>query len=225
MPRRLNAPHNRPESRSDGAALTTVTLLALHRERAGEIRDRLREFAAVPPGEYLYELLYCLLTPQSSALNAGSVVSLLRGRNFMASPFDPEPVLADRRHYIRFHRTKAKRLLEAHRMFRTIAEHLDGGRSPAGIRAWLVRNVGGLGMKEASHFLRNIGRRDLAILDRHILRNLVRAGILEKIPKTLTEKSYLSIEKKFSDFALGTGIPMDELDLLFWSLETGQILK
>jgi len=37
---------------------------------------------------------------------------------------------------------------------------------------WLVKNLTGLGYKEAGHFLRNIGSGKIAILDRHILRNL-----------------------------------------------------
>ena len=77
----------------------------------------------------------------------------------------------------------------------------------------------------ASHFLRNIGYRDLAILDRHILKNLVRFRVMRGLPKTLTPKRYLFIENRFQRFARQIGIPMDELDLLFWSIETGEILK
>jgi N-glycosylase/DNA lyase len=93
------------------------------------------------------------------------------------------------------------------------------------LRLWLVNQVRGLGWKEASHFLRNVGHRDLAILDRHILRNLIRTGVLRRLPKTLTAKRYAAIEAKFRDFAGQVGIPMDELDLLFWSMETGTVLK
>jgi N-glycosylase/DNA lyase len=88
-----------------------------------------------------------------------------------------------------------------------------------------VKNVKGLGWKEASHFLRNIGHRNLAILDRHILRNLKRHGVIKSLPKTLTPKRYLVIEQKFMEFSSTIGITMDELDLLFWSRETGEILK
>ena len=93
------------------------------------------------------------------------------------------------------------------------------------LRAWLVANVKGLGLKEASHFLRNIGRRDLAILDRHILKNLRYHGLLRTLPRTLNVRRYLATERRFRCFAAEVGIPMDELDLLFWSRETGQILK
>ncbi|MEK9139334.1 MAG: DNA lyase, partial [Bacteroidota bacterium] len=92
-------------------------------------------------------------------------------------------------------------------------------------RAWLVKNVKGLGWKEASHFLRNIGHHNLAILDRHILKNLKRHNVIRTLPKTLTAKRYLTIEKKFLAFSQHLGISMDELDLLFWSRETGEILK
>ncbi|HXX65011.1 MAG TPA: DNA lyase, partial [Bacteroidota bacterium] len=89
----------------------------------------------------------------------------------------------------------------------------------------LVANVDGLGWKEASHFLRNIGHRDLAILDRHILRNLRRYGVIGSLPKSLTAARYLKIERKFLQFARAIGLSIDELDLLFWSRETGAILK
>jgi N-glycosylase/DNA lyase len=85
--------------------------------------------------------------------------------------------------------------------------------------------VKGLGWKEASHFLRNIGHLNLAILDRHILRNLKRHDVLRTLPRTLTPKRYLTIEGQFARFADTIGITMDELDLLFWSHETGEILK
>jgi len=101
---------------------------------------------------------------------------------------------------------------------------LQTGDSRA-LRAWLVAKVNGLGWKEASHFLRNIGHRNLAILDRHILRNLVRIRVIRSLPTTLTPSRYLAIERAFLLFADKFDIPMDELDLLFWSKETGKIMK
>ncbi len=86
-------------------------------------------------------------------------------------------------------------------------------------------HVDGLSLKEASHFLRNIGARDLAIIDRHILTHLVACGVLRRKPRTLTARRYFAIERRFQRFSRDVGIPMDELDLLFWSKETGVILK
>jgi N-glycosylase/DNA lyase len=84
----------------------------------------------------------------------------------------------------------------------------------------------GFGLKEASHFLRNIGSEfDLAILDRHIIKNLLRYGVIDEIPKSLTKKQYLMIEERMKKFSKKIGIPLAELDLLFWSEETGEIFK
>ena len=93
-------------------------------------------------------------------------------------------------------------------------------------REWLVENIKGIGYKEASHFLRNIGfGKDLAILDVHILKNLKEYKVIQKIPKSLTKKEYLKIENKFRDFCRRIKIPMNELDLLLWSKETGFVFK
>jgi N-glycosylase/DNA lyase len=95
------------------------------------------------------------------------------------------------------------------------------------LREWLVKNVKGIGMKEAGHFIRNMGlsNNQLAILDVHILKNLKEFGIIEKIPKSLTKKEYLKIEDRMREFSKKIGIPLDELDLLLWSKETGFIFK
>ncbi len=189
------------------------------------IRTRLAEFASVPPQEYFYELVYCLLTPQSSAVNAAKVVALLRDADARRLELSLPEVLGDRRHYIRFHNTKARRITGVRSRISEVVVAIQNTNDSAELRQWLVDNVDGFGLKEASHFLRNIGRRNLAILDRHILRNLLRYRIIRSLPKTLTPKRYFLIEEKFLRFAGKSGISMDELDLLFWSRETGQILK
>lgn len=200
-------------------------LLNLYLEKKSVIRQRLEEFTKVQPSEYFYELVYCLLTPQSSAVNAARAVELLRQCDFSNRTVDPVPLLHQKEFYIRFHRTKGKHLIAIKEQFPIIAQHLVNGTPSKQLREWLVKNVKGIGYKEASHFLRNIGHRNLAILDRHILKSLVRVGLLRSLPKTLTPKRYCAIEKKFQKFALRIEISMDELDLLFWSMETGKILK
>jgi len=200
-------------------------LQALFAERKGAIRQRLADFASVRPDDHIYELAYCLLTPQSSAVNAALTIDQLKRANFFSTDVNPAPILSSKAHYIRFHNTKARHLEQAKLKFPEIAAKLANGSTGPELREWLVNNVKGLGWKEASHFLRNIGHRNLAILDRHILKNLVRHRIIRALPKTLTPKRYLAIEARFAHFAMHTGISMDELDLLFWSRETGEILK
>lgn len=205
--------------------LSIEELRSIHARERDAIRERLGEFSRVPVNEYFYELLYCLLTPQSSAVNAGKAVETLRRHTLHAADVDPEPLLHGNEYYIRFHKTKTRHILRMKQQFPEILDRCRSRTEGFSLRFWLVENVHGLGWKEASHFLRNIGYRDLAILDRHILRNLIRTGVLKKLPESLTPKRYLSIERRFGVFATKCGIPMDELDLLFWSMETGEILK
>jgi N-glycosylase/DNA lyase len=196
-----------------------------YRKRRKEIQFRLESFQQVKTKEYFYELAYCLLTPQSKAEHAEKAVAVLRAKDFERKEFNTELLLHQKDFYIRFHKTKAKHLAEMKRQFPTILEQCTNGNSSVELRAWLVKNVKGLGWKEASHFLRNIGHRNLAILDRHILKNLVRTGVLKEAPKTLSAKLYLEIEQKFLRFSDEVGISMDELDLTFWCMETGKVLK
>jgi N-glycosylase/DNA lyase len=195
------------------------------RARQRMIRKRLNDFAAVRPEHYFYELVYCLLTPQSSAVNAGKAVEALRASGLFERDIEPSSLLHQEGFYIRFHNTKGGHIKEAKNRFAEIAMVLGNGHSSVDLRKWLALNVKGLGWKEASHFLRNIGHRNLAILDRHILKNLKRHNVIRSLPKTLTPKRYLAIEQKFMAFSEYAGVSMDELDLLFWSRETGEILK
>ena len=197
----------------------------IYSEQQSAIHNRLTAFARIKPSEYFYELAYCLLTPQSSAVNSDKVITILKEKKFEIRDIDPELILRSKDCYIRFHKNKSSYLITLKNQFPFIAEHISKISSSTELRQWLVMNVRGLGWKESSHFLRNIGFRNLAILDRHILRNLLRFRVIYELPNTLTAKNYLKIEEKFLKFSKRVRIPMDELDLLFWSIETGEILK
>lgn len=201
-------------------------LTADHALKRTAIRRRLAEFRTIKPQQYFYELVYCCMTPQSSAVNATKAQHALTVYNFQNEDIDPEPLLYQKDYYIRFHKTKAKLLLEMKSNYSVIHSIIINGMGAFEKREWLVRNVKGLGLKEATHFLRNIGMNDgMAILDRHILKNLKKHNVIRSLPKTLTKKKYLTIERRFQKFANEIGIPIDELDLVFWSNEAGEILK
>lgn len=190
------------------------------------IKKRLSEFSKVKNKEIhrisdlqqaaredvFYELCFCILTPQSNAKRCDLAIQMLRKENFKQRNINPVKFLKTN---TRFHNNKAKYLIEMKKKFPSIELK----------REFLVKNIKGLGLKEASHFLRNIGYRDLAILDRHILKNLHKYGVIKEVPEALTEKKYYEIEEDFKKFADKVKIPMDELDLLFWSMETGEVFK
>lgn len=87
------------------------------------------------------------------------------------------------------------------------------------------KGIKGLGYKEASHFLRNIGFKGYAILDKHILNSLLEFNVIDEIKLPMKRNTYREIEQKMKLFSNEIKIPMDELDLLLWSRKTGRILK
>jgi len=190
-----------------------------------KINERLLDFSKVPENEYFYELCYCLCTPQSSAVSAAKAVERLKVLDFLTKQFNPVEILMNPRHYIRFHNTKSNRLLLIFSYFDDLLRVLSSGLSASDKRLWLLENVNGFGLKECSHFLRNIGYRNLAILDRHVLKHLVFCDVLKEVPKISGTKKYFEIEMMFKQFSNRVNISVDELDLLFWSYETGKILK
>jgi len=207
-------------------------LQSLYRERKDAIQKRLSEFRQVmkwSDNEVFGELVFCLLTPQSSAKVCWDAVSKLKQESLLlrGRAVDLEPHLAQ----VRFGESKARYIVEAREMFAKnnglqLKSRIESFYNPFELREWLVENVKGLGYKEASHFLRNVGLgEDFAILDRHILRNLASLQVIPEIPISLTKKRYLEIEEKLRRFAAEIGIPMADLDLLFWSKETGWIFK
>ncbi len=197
-------------------------LYTKYQKRKPEIQQRLQEFKQVKGDDIFYELCFCILTPQSSGFRADECIQELKKLDFLNNKINPKPILKKK---IRFHNNKTKYLLELKKKYHALLDQLKKEKNALALRAFLLKNVKGYGLKECSHFLRNIGYENLAILDRHILRNLNRHNAIKEIPKSLTEKKYLEIEEKFKEFSKKVKIPMDHLDLFFWSEETGKVFK
>lgn len=201
-------------------------LAVLYAERADEIRRRLDDFARVERSRWFYEMCFCLMTPQSSAVHASMVQSELESIDFLSNGQDVVEILRMPDRYIRFHHTKHARLHRARSDWSRIESVIAATDVPARDRRNALREmVDGFGMKESSHFLRNIGLRGLAIIDRHLLTNMVACRIFDDIPSVSTTKRYLDVEQRFGAYCEAIGIDMDEVDLLFWCAQTGHILK
>jgi N-glycosylase/DNA lyase len=201
-------------------------LQAQYRDQKNKIIQRLEDFKNVPEDQYFYELLFCLLTPQSSAVHCNAAANALKDAGFRECDIDPEPYLApSETGYVRFHKTKARRLLALKDSYADTHSALATYSNDKELRSFLVKNVNGIGYKEASHFLRNIGRLDVTIIDRHIITNFIRLGILTDKPTSISPKRYLELEAAFEELAAITNIPVPALDLLLWSRETGFLLK
>lgn len=185
------------------------------------IEQRLCEFASFSKKsneEWFSELCFCILTANSKALNAIKIQQYVTPFGFLNYS---QELLASiiKSHGHRFHNNKSKYIVEA-RKFSNIKDlifNLDGFQA----REFIVKNIKGLGYKEASHFLRNVGFSDVAIVDRHILRFLLQENFLPAIPATVGKKDYLKCEEILRSLSVN----LDKLDLEIWYKMTNTVLK
>lgn len=203
-------------------------------EKKEDIKKRLEEFKTIwregNNRDIHVELSFCILTPQSKAKNAWQAITTLRDNGLLFQGSADE--IVEYLNIVRFKNNKAKYLVELREQMKDengeliTKDFFEKFETPANAREWIVKNIKGMAYKEAGHFLRNVGfGEEVAILDRHILRNLVRLEVIDEIPKTITPKLYLAIENKMKEYCKNVGIPMDELDLLLWYIEAGEIFK
>ncbi len=206
-------------------------LLSEYKKNKKHIKKRLRKFRDLydSKDENIFaELCFCLLTPQSRAVYCDKAIKDLERKGLLLK--GSKRIIKTQLKRVRFPNNKASYLIAARRIFRN-GQNFDiksklNTDDIFKTREWFVANVKGLGYKEASHFLRNIGLgKDIAILDVHILRNLNKYGVIKKIFPLATKKAYLNIENKMRAFSQRIKIPLEELDLLFWSIEAGFIFK
>ncbi len=204
----------------------------LYKKIKPEIVHRISEFRNIwdsaDNNELFAELAFCLFTPQSSARQCWKAVNILLEKDLLFSGDWDE--ISREINIVRFRNNKARYLVEARGKFccsdTGVRECLNLNFSQFEKRKWLVKNVKGMGFKEASHFMRNIGIGDqLAILDRHILKNMKLLSVIDEIPESITEKVYLSLEKKLSGYSKKSGIPMEHLDFVLWYKEAGEVFK
>lgn len=193
------------------------------------IKKRLVQFASFSRKsnrEWFSELCFCLLTANSKAKTAIAIQKDLGVKGFCEySSDDVRDCIIKHKH--RFHNNKTKFIMGAreHMDIKSVITKIVEDDGEVAAREWLVKNIKGLGYKESSHFMRNVGYTKLAILDRHILRFMYENRLIKEIPKTLTRKIYLDIEEKFNSLAKKLGMNSAELDLVMWYLKTDEILK
>jgi N-glycosylase/DNA lyase len=206
---------------------------AAHRARGHEIRARLAEFGEVWRGgsdaRLWEELVYCIFTAGASARMGLNSVEAVRPLLASGTHEELAGALASKHRYPRARSgyvVVTRDFLEGDCGLRLRAR-LESFSDPFERRDWLARErrIKGLGYKESSHFLRNIGLRGYAILDKHILRCLAEVGVLDSPQPPTTRARYLAAEERLRRFARDVEIDFDELDLVLWSQKTGEILK
>jgi len=189
------------------------------------IDSRMQEFEELGnknSNEIFKELCFCFLTANFSAEGGIRIQDSMKDDFLVLNEKGLANKLKELGH--RFPNARAKYITESQIHKDNMKETLDSFENEEEIRNWIVENIKGIGMKEASHFLRNIGHKDLAIIDFHIIDLLAREGLIEK-PKTMNSKKYFEIENILRKLAEKTNTNLGELDLYLWYEETGKILK
>jgi N-glycosylase/DNA lyase len=218
---------------SNGKAERREEIKSIYKSKRQEIALRLHEFQKIwkkgTTKEIFAELVFCILTPQANGKACWSAVEnmITKGVLFTGDRGQIVKELSS----ARFIHKKSAYIVEAREKYlidnriclkSVISKIGDAYKA----REWLVQNVKGIGYKEASHFLRNIGfEQNLAILDRHIVKNLQFVGVIKEIPGSLSKGRYFEIEKRMMEFSKAIQIPMSYLDMIMWHKETGEIFK
>jgi N-glycosylase/DNA lyase len=193
------------------------------------IDDRLNDFSSFKDKkgeEWFSELCFCLLTANSKAKTAICIQNELKADGFCRfSEKKIRDCIIRNKH--RFHNNKSRFIVNAreHLNIKEKIQSMIKTKGEIGAREWLVKNIKGLGYKEASHFLRNVGYFNSSILDRHILKLMKESNMIKSIPKPISKKHYLDIEGRFLKLAEKMNMSAAELDLYMWYIRTGKILK
>jgi len=192
--------------------------------------EKFKSFSKKNDKQWFSELCFCLLTANSKARTALQIQKELGSEGFSTLSFE-ELKSAIKRNKHRFHNNKAKFIVNARNYMniKKIIGEVILKKGEISARDWLVENIKGIGYKEASHFLRNVGYFDFAILDRHILRALKKEKIIPEVSKTLTRKRYLEYESQMRKLAQILKMSLAELDMYIFYIysgsKTNEILK
>jgi len=221
--------------RGDREPATVESIRATHQARRKEIRARLREFGEVwqtgSDARLWEELVYCIFTAGASAQMGLRAIETLRPLLHSGAREEMTRSLvkagAHRYPNARPAYVVVTRDYLQDSFSMRLRDRLKGLRDPQERRDWLAREprIKGLGYKEASHFLRNVGFKGYAILDKHISRCLNEVGVVESPQPPSSRQRYLETEERMQQFAREVQIDFDELDLVLWSMKTGEVLK
>ena len=215
--------------------VTVERVVTTHRLRRKEIQGRLGEFQEVwrhgSDARLWEELAFCIFTAGASARMGLNAIEAVRSLLLTGEPEEMTQVLREAGAH-RFPVARPRYIVTTRNYFRenfdmALKERLRSFSDPVERRDWLAqeRQIKGLGYKEASHFLRNIGVKGHAILDKHVMRCLAELKVIDTAKPPANRTKYLKVEQEFRSFARKIRIDFDELDLVLWSMKTGEVLK
>ena len=156
------------------------------------------------------ELAFCICTPQTKARSGAAAIIDLYNHNLLFKGSE-ESIANILIKHVRFHNMKARNIVLARKLYFPkekfiLRERIDDAiknDSIVSLRNELAKEVKGYGLKEASHFLRNIGFGQ----------------------KIATKNNYMSCESNLVEYSKKEKIPMEYLDFVFWYDATNDIFK
>ena len=128
----------------------------------------------------------------------------------------------DRNIRYRFPNVRAQQIVQVHKTVSKLGGSLSKivyeVKQPQELRDYLIEILPGIGPKQASMFLRNIGiSYDLAILDRHVLNYMHATNIVTNAgARSFGKREYLSTEMKLLKYAEELGYPVGCVDWAIW---------
>lgn len=162
--------------------------------------------------ETFYHLCFAICAPQTTFVSNRQAVEELKSIDFYRLGGEEQELWPITRR-VRFYKNKARYLVAMRKDFDRIYRKIQSAKSGKELRSYLVSELKGVGMKAASHFCRNYGFQDIAIIDVHILRYM---GV--ETPKNATQ--YLKIESDFIKLASDLGLTPVVFDALIWKRDS-----
>lgn len=213
--------------------ITTQDLKNSFGSKRNLIKNRLDEFESIfrncDDGKLFEEMVFCILTAGTSAQLCIDVMPQIRNIIHTGSK---AAITEKLKGCYRFYNIRADYIFVTREYLKKefnlkIMKMLLSYEDPIERRDFLAlnKNIKGLGFKESSHFLRNIGFKGYSILDKHIINALFELGVTDDTKIPSNRAKYLDIEQKYKEYAVKNDFDVDELDLLLWSEKTGTILK
>lgn len=186
------------------------------------------------------QLCFCILSSNVNFESARSALNHLSQKGFLKSEFLlnkhssqkiifnelakplylPYRIDGNLRKY-RFPFVRAKNIVDAANHIYsdgyTIRQTLKEIGSEIEARNYLAKNISGLGLKESSHFLRNIKfSSSLAIIDVHILSFLEELGLILFDKKIISQNEYIKLEELMQRISKIYGMNLSILDNAIW---------
>jgi N-glycosylase/DNA lyase len=105
-----------------------------------------------------------------------------------------------------------------HQTFGSLGQLLRHYPDARSTREWMVKNMQGIGPKQASMFLRNVAvSYDLAIIDRHVRRYVYLIGLADSDVGVASVREYEELEAKLRVYATtAMACPLGILDWAIW---------